>query len=163
MSGLRHAFKEWAVICKALADGNQAHEKAEALKPQGQELLARVEADRPPAGSVRLTHWAEVEGAYQLHNLVAALRLNDLHLWTVRTVSERFAYRSPGLLALPLRVWKAPQPVELAETPAYAGCKSWVELEQELPTEGSVPVLDDVGFREFIQNLERLLKPTALA
>ncbi len=24
MSGLRHAFKEWAVICRALAEGRQA-------------------------------------------------------------------------------------------------------------------------------------------
>jgi hypothetical protein len=192
MSTLRPALKEWAVICRALADGRQslvlrkggiaedggtfrvehtrfwlyptyAHQQASALKPEGQTLLEHVEADRPPPGVVRLIHWAEVGGIYQLHNLVAALKLGELHLWTLQTVQARFAYRTPGLYALPLRVWRAPQAVELPETPYYAGCKSWVELERDLPTEGSTPVLDDAAFRGLMVTLERLLEPTALA
>jgi hypothetical protein len=192
MSGLSHGFKEWAVICRALALGRQAlvlrkggvaeeggvfrvehtrfwfyptyaHQQASALKPEGQDLLPGVEAERPAAGVVRLTHWGEVEGMFHLQNLVAALKLNDLHLWTTRTVQERFAYRTPGLYALPIRVWKAPRPAELIETTSYAGCKSWVDLDQELSTEGSTPVLDDATFRGLMITIERLLKPTALA
>jgi hypothetical protein len=192
MSTLRPALKEWAVICRALADGRQslvlrkggiaedggtfrvehtrfwlyptyAHQQASALKPEGQTLLEQAEADRPPPGVVRITHWAEVSGIFQLHNLVAALKLGELHLWTLQTVQARFAYRTPGLYALPLRVWRAPQAVELPETPYYAGCKSWVELEHDLPTEGSTPVLDDAAFRGLMVTLERLLEPTALA
>jgi hypothetical protein len=192
MSELRWAFKEWAVICRALATGRQAvvlrkggidedggtfrveharfwlyptyaHERPDALKPEGQALLAEVEADRPAPGVVRLTHWAEVGGAFNLQNLVAALRLGELHLWSTATVQARFAYRAPGLYALPVRVWQAPQPIELPETPHYAGCKSWVELERSLPTSGSTPVLDDEAYRELMIRLEHLLEPTALA
>jgi hypothetical protein len=192
MSALRHALKEWAVICRALADGRQAlvlrkggiaeaddsfrvqhtrfwlfptyaHQRTDALKPEGQCLLAEAEAEKPPAGVVRLTHWAEVGGVFQLHNLAAALKLDGLHLLTLQTVQARFVYRSPGLWALPLRVWKAPQAVEARETPYYAGCKSWVELERDLQTEGSTPVLEDADFRERMTTLERLLQPTALA
>jgi hypothetical protein len=192
MSALRHALKEWAVTCRALADGRQAlvlrkggiaesddsfrvehtrfwlfptyaHQRADALKPEGQALLQQVQIDRPPHGVVRLSHWAEVGGIFQLHNLAAALKLDGLHLLTLQTVQARFAYRAPGLFALPLRVWKAPQAVDLPETPYYAGCKSWVEVERELPTEGSTPVLGDVDFRERMITLERLLQPTALA
>ncbi len=192
MSPLRHALKEWAVICRALGEGRQslvlrkggiaesggefrlehtrfwlyptfAHQNAAALKPEGQALLARAEADRPAPGVVRLTHWAEAGGFYQLYNLVAALRPGELHLLTPETVRARFAYRTPGLFALPLRVWSVPRPIDLPETPYYAGCKSWVELERELPTEGSTPALDDAAFRTFTDTLERLLEPTALA
>jgi hypothetical protein len=192
MSTLRHAFKEWAVICRALGEGRQAlvlrkggvaedggtfrveqtrfwlyptyaHQQAGALSLEGQALLSQVEADRTPPGVVRLTHWAEVDGVFHLHNLVAALKLGELHLWTSETVQSRFAYRAPGLYALPLRVWRAPQAVELPETPHYAGCKSWVELERDLPTEGSTPVLDDGAFRALMVTLETLLQPTALA
>jgi hypothetical protein len=192
MSPLRHALKEWAVVCHALSRGRQAlvlrkggiaedggafrvehtrfwlyptyaHQKAGALKSEGQSLLAKVQAERPPDRNVRLTHWAEVGGVFQLHNLVAALRLDDLHLLTATTIQERFAYRTPGLYALPIRVWSAAQPFELAETPQYAGCKSWVELDRELPTDGSTPVLDDRQFAELMARLERLLQPTALA
>jgi hypothetical protein len=192
MPALRHAFKEWAVICRALAEGRQtlllrkggiaedggafriertrfwlyptyAHQQASALKPEGQALLAGVEADRPAAGVVRLSHWAEVEGLYQLHNLVAALKLDEMHLWTIDTVQKRFAYRAPGLFALPIRVWKAPKEIELMETPLYAGCKSWVDLEQDLSIDGSTPVLDDVAFQGVLRTIEGLLKPSALA
>jgi hypothetical protein len=191
MSALRWAFKEWAVICRALATGRQAvvlrkggvdedggtfrveharfwlyptytHQRADALKPEGQALLAETEADRPSAGHVRLTHWAEVGGAFLLQNLVAALRLDELHLWTVATVQSRFAYRAPGLHALPVRVWRAPQPIVLRETPQHVGCKSWVDLERDLPTAGSTPVLDEAAYRELMIRLEHLLEPTAL-
>jgi hypothetical protein len=188
MSELRWAFKEWAAICRALGDGRQAlvlrkggvdegdfgveqtrfwlyptysHQKAEALKPEAQALLEQSKAERPPPGVVRLTHWAEVEGAYQLHNLVAALKLDEMHAWTMATVQSRFAYRTPGLYALPLRVWRAPAAIEITETSQYAGCKSWVELERGFPTADSTPVLDDVRFRELLLRLERLLQPTA--
>ena len=96
---LRHAFKEWAVIGEALAEGKQAlilrkggvaeqggdfavehtrfwlfptylHEKPEALKPEALPLLQAVEADRPPAGKLRLSHFAEVGGAYHVRDIV---------------------------------------------------------------------------------------------
>src|SRR4051794_18592616 len=110
MAGLRHAFKEWAVICQALAQGRQAiilrkggiaepgaafepehrrfwlyptwlHQKAEALVPEGCLLLDEVEKQRPPTGIVRLSHFAQVEGIYHLHDVVGALKLAGLHLW----------------------------------------------------------------------------------
>jgi hypothetical protein len=56
-----------------------------------------------------------------------------------------------------------PRTFDLIETPAYAGCKSWVELEQDLPTEGAVPVLDDDAFREVLRKLDAVLNPTAFA
>jgi hypothetical protein len=51
----------------------------------------------------------------------------------------------------------------LPESAEYAGCKSWVELDRELPTEGAMPVLDDEAFREVLLTLDRLLEPTAYA
>ncbi|MGH9676966.1 MAG: DUF1802 family protein, partial [Candidatus Acidiferrum sp.] len=146
---IQHAFKEWAVICRALAQGMQAlilrkggiaekggafqlehkrfwlyptyaHQQEDDIKVDAHPLLEQANASRPLAGIVRLSHWAEVAGVYQLHDLVAALKLNDLHIWSIETVQSRFAYRAPGLIALVARVWKAKKPIELPETPAYA-------------------------------------------
>jgi hypothetical protein len=187
---LKHAFKEWAVICRALAEGRQAlilrkggvaekgggfevaqtrfwlfptyvHEKAEALKPEALPLLQAVEADRPPAGTVRLSHFAEVGGVYHVHDIVGALKIEPLHLWSRETVTARFEYRQPGLFVLPVRVYRVPEVLELPETAYYAGCKSWVELERELPTAGATPVLDDDAFRDVMRMLDLLLQPTA--
>ena len=64
---------------------------------------------------------------------------------------------------LPVRVYRAAQVVDLADTAYYSGCRSWVELERELPTEGATPVLDEAAFRDLLSTLEGVLKPTALA
>ena len=189
---LKHALKEWAVICRALAEGRQAlilrkggiaetggefelehrrfwlfptylHQHAEGLKPDAQPLLEAAEADKPPAGVVRLSHFAEVAGIYHVHDLVGALKIDPLHLWSEEAVRARFAYRRPGLFVVPLRVYRAPEAFELPDTAYYAGCKSWVGLERELPTEGAAPVLDDDAFRDVLRLLDLLLQPTAFA
>ncbi len=189
---LKHAFKEWAVICRALAEGAQAlilrkggiaeaggefeveqtrfwlyptfvHQQRDGIKPEAVPLLEKAELERPQPGMVRLTHFVEVPGVYHVHNLGVALILDHLHLWSPETVRKRFNYRSPGLFVLPARVYRVPQAFEIAEAPRYAGCKSWVALERELPTDGAVPVLDDERFHELLRSLDGLLNPTALA
>jgi hypothetical protein len=189
---LQYAFKEWAVICRALAEGRQAlilrkggiaergntfqpehtrfwlfptyvHQQEEGIQTEALPLLKQAEAERPPAGIVRLSHFVDVSGAYLVRDLAAVLMLSHLHLWSEETVRARFAYRHPGLFVLPARVYRAPQVVELPDTPHYGGCRSWVDLEKELPTEGAVPVLDDDAFHDLCHTLDRLLNPTALA
>ena len=178
MSGLRHAFKEWAVICKALAEGRQAivlrkggvaektgefqveqprfwlyptyvHQQRDGVTADVLPLLEQAEAERPPEGVVRLTHFAETSGV--------------MHSWSAATVKSRFEYKHPGLFVLPVRVYKAAQALDLPETAHYAGCRSWVELERELPTDGAAPVLSDEAYQEALNRLDRLLKPTGLA
>ena len=64
---------------------------------------------------------------------------------------------------LPVRVYRAPALIEVPETSYYAGCKSWVELEKDLPTDGAKPVLDEGKFKDLLRKLDALLNPTALA
>ncbi len=188
---LRHAFKEWAVICEALAEGRQAlilrkggiaeeagefrlehtrfwlyptyvHQQGAGIKADALPLLEQAEARRPPREVLRLSHFAEVLGVYRLHDLVGALKLSDLHLWSEATVMQRFAYRQPGLYVLPVRVYRMPHAIEVPERSEYAGCKTWVELEGPVPTEGAMPVLSEDQIRELMRTLDRLLKPTAV-
>jgi hypothetical protein len=188
---LQHAFKEWAVICKALAQGRQAiilrkggiaeeggsfrvehtrfwlwptyvHQQRDGIRPDAQPILEQIESERPPEGVVRLSHFAEVAGMYHVHQLAPALLLAQLHFWSEQTVRNRFAYRQPGLFVLPVRLYRAKQVFEVADDPAYAGCKSWVELKEPLPDEGE-PVLDEASFRDVLLSLDRILNPTAFA
>jgi hypothetical protein len=189
---LQHALKEWAVICEALADGRQAlilrkggiaeaggafrleqtrfwlfptyvHQQRTGIKPEAMPLLERVEVDKPPQGVVRLTHFAEVAGVYHLHDLMVALLLDHHHIWSQETVRSRFAYRTPGLYLMPLRVFRASQAMEIPNLPAYDGCRSWVELERALPTEGALPVLSDDAFQDLLKRIDHLLNPSAFA
>jgi hypothetical protein len=189
---LKHAFKEWAVICNALARGSQAlilrkggiaepggefeveqprfwlfptyvHQQRGGVKPEAGPLLAEAETERPPDGTVRLAHFAEAAGVYHVHELAPVLLLEHLHLWSEETVCKRFAYRRPGLYVLPVRVYQAARAHDLPNTPSYEGCRTWVELERGLPTDGAKPVLGDDAFQDLLHLLDRLLRPTAFA
>src|SRR5262245_42465127 len=116
---LNIAFKEWAVICKALAEGKQAlilrkggiaeagntfkpehkrfwlyptyvHQQEHGIKPEYAALLQEAEKERPSPGTVRLSHFVEVPGVYHAASLESVQMLDGLHLWTDETVRNRF-------------------------------------------------------------------------
>jgi hypothetical protein len=181
------AFKEWAVICRALAEGRQSlilrkggiaevggefrpeheqfllyptffHEQHRTgIKPDLLPLLEAAEADRPPAGTIRFTHYAQVVLVRHATDLDSALAIDALHGWNEDTVRQRFHYRTPGLYALGVWVYRLPQPVEVAERPEYAGCKTWVELDAPVPTDGAVRVLDAATIKHHLSELDRLV------
>lgn len=162
---LNVAFKEWAVVCRALASGRQSlilrkggiaevngefrpehdrfvlypthfHEQQrKGIKPEFWPLLDEVERDRRPAGIVRLSHVVTVSTIRLLDELDDVLALDPHHIWSEETVRQRFAYRNPGLYLLTVSVTPLPTPVEIVETPEYTGCKSWVELGEPIAVE----------------------------
>ncbi|HVK16630.1 MAG TPA: DUF1802 family protein [Fimbriiglobus sp.] len=168
---LNVAFKEWAAVCRALAEGRQGvilrkggiaevggefrpehdrfwlyptyfHEQQRTgLKPEFLPLIDAAEVDRPPAGELRLTHFVEVSDVRFVDRLEDALALDPLHVWSEEMVRQRFHYRTPGLYILNVRVYRARTPVELTEDPAYAGCKTWVELDRDVEEQPADPVL----------------------
>ncbi|HEX3152226.1 MAG TPA: DUF1802 family protein [Gemmataceae bacterium] len=180
---MRFGFKEWAVICRALAAGRQAlilrkggiaeedgvfrpdharfwllptylHQNADGLKPAAAVWLPEIERERPPTDVIRLTHFAEVPGVFRADRLDALLELDRLHVWSEATVRQRFTYRQPGLFVLPVRVFALAEPVEVPNRPEYDGCKTWVDFGSELPTNGQ-PVLSDRAFADVLEVIER--------
>ena len=188
---MKQAFKEWAVICKALAEGKQAliirkggitepqdefrlehtrfwlfptytHQEDEGIRSEAQPLLRQAQAERPPAGTVRISHFAEVTGVYHVHDETLALILAHLHYWSEDTIRKRFGYRAPGLYIMPVRVYKAREVFELPDAASYQGCRTWVELERDLPTDGATPVLSDDEIHDVHRSLDLLLSPRAI-
>ncbi len=173
------AFKEWAVICRALAEGRQSlilrkggvaetggefrpeygrflllptyfHEQHRSgVKPELLPLFDAAEADRPAAGTLRFTHAAEVATIRKVTELDAALAIDGLHGWTADTVRQRFHYRTPGLFVLTVRVAALQSAVEVPDRTEYAGCKTWVELADEVTLTGATPVLSDTSFADY--------------
>lgn len=179
------AFKEWAAVCRAVADGRQSvilrkggiaeadgefrpehprfwlyptffHAQEAGLVPAAAPLVAAAFADKPPAGRLRLTHFAEVTAVHHVGTLDAALALGGLHVWSADTVRQRFHYRTPGLYALTVRVFQAETPADLPEHPAYAGCKTWVELDPGAEERPAVPVIVDEVFAAVEADVRRL-------
>ena len=169
MSILSIAFKEWAVICEALAQGQQSlilrkggiaeeggtfrpehsefllyptyfHEHRAGVKPEFLPLLEAAEAARPEPRTIRFSHFVRVTGVRHLTKLEDALALDPLHAWTPDVVCQRFNYRTPVLFALDVSVFQLLVPTIRPERPEYAGCKTWVMLDRPVSVDGARPV-----------------------
>lgn len=75
-------------------------------------------------------------------------RLADLQILAADTLVERFHYRRPALFVLTVRIYRRAEPITLPESPHFAGCRTWVDLEQDLSTDRLTPVLDDARYSE---------------
>ena len=73
--------------------------------------------------------------------------IDDEHVWTPPLIDMRFSYRpeNPVYLLL-VRAYRLREPVSLANTPAYAGCKSWVPLDTPIDVGAATPALDDATY-----------------
>ncbi len=181
----RFAFKEWAVVCAALASGRQTlilrkggihegrdgfrvehrefwlfptgfHQQRDEIIPDAWPLLDELQSRGEPRGH-QLDLYAVVEDVQQVLDRSAVARLSGRHVWSESTVEQRFHYRSPGLFALTVRVYRRPTPFEIADSPHFAGCKSWVDLPAELSTSALQPVLDDSTFDRQRREIQQLL------
>jgi hypothetical protein len=173
----RTALKEWAVVCAALASGRQTillrkggidegphgfqaehpefwlfptrfHQRAEELTPDDAPLLNEIERTAPPPGAIRLDLYAVVKRVDFVEDDSRLPALDGLHILAPATLAERFAYRGPGLFVLTVRVYRRDEPFEISDAPHFAGCHSWVDLRNKLPTAGLSPALDEDRFRE---------------
>jgi hypothetical protein len=181
----RHALKEWAVVCRALDDGRQTvllrsggladrpggftlehrefwlfatrfHQSPEELSDDAAALWEALAASQPPAGMIRLPLYAVVESSFELSDEWKLAHLPGLHVLAPQTVHDRFHYRQPGLTVLLVRAYRPPQPIDLPDSPHFAGCHSWVELPADLPTDGLQPVLAADAFSAQTRRLDQL-------
>jgi hypothetical protein len=188
----RMAFKEWAAVCEALGAGRQIaifrkggihegrdgfrvehetfwlfptfeHQSLAGLSDEAADLLELSQADDPGEGRLAISLWAEVQNVVELRDAAILPRLSGQHVYAPRTLDERFHYRNPGLFVLPVRVYRLPRPVVLPDSPHFAGCRSWVDLPDDISTDGAEPVLSDDEFAARLNKLCAALAPSAMA
>ncbi|HZL38432.1 MAG TPA: DUF1802 family protein [Tepidisphaeraceae bacterium] len=172
-TSLHVALKEWAVVCAALENGRQIlllrkggiyesagefevehrqflffptylHQNADMLKPDAREGLEQRTSEPQ---EVRLSAAGVVTDIISLSNRKQMDAIDDEHVWTSPLIDMRFNYRPQNPLYLLLvRAYRLHEPLTVANTPGYAGCKSWVPLDQPIATGDALPVLDDVRY-----------------
>jgi hypothetical protein len=73
--------------------------------------------------------------------------LDDQYIWGPKLIDMRFNYRPENPLYLLLvRAYRLESVEIITNTPAYAGCKSWVPLDRPVETKDATPVLDDAEY-----------------
>lgn len=173
-TSLRIALKEWDVVCRALETGRQIillrkggiselggrfevehrqflmfstflHQSRDMLKPEAHDELGAHSAE-PAMITLRIA--AEVTDIVALADRRQMDALDAEHIWTPVLINARFNYkpRNPLYLLL-VRAYRLVEPVTIPNTAAYAGCKSWVPLEQSIDVTGARPVVDEQTYQ----------------
>ena len=171
------ALKEWSAVIAALDRGAQIfllrkggivearrgfepryaeflffptteHQVARYLKPEWAGLLA------PSPEGLHISHLGRVTDVFHAPQDQAAL-VEAPQVWNEDFIRLRYNYRPDlPLFVLVVRVFRLASPRLIPLRSAYAGCKSWVHLTEEIPAKGMEPVLSEA---EFAQQRRKLL------
>jgi hypothetical protein len=183
----RTALKEWAVLCDAMARGDiiamvrkggirehragfavrhdrfvlyptYFHAREDELAPRLRETLALSEATQPPSGVVRVSLVADVAAVWQVHDLDALRGIEREHGLAWSAVEGRFNYRGVlGVQVVAVRVSRLAATADVPEIRRYAGCVSWVELDDDVDVSGAAPVVPDAAFGARLARLHSAL------
>ncbi|HTN43994.1 MAG TPA: DUF1802 family protein [Nitrospiria bacterium] len=186
----RFALKEWAIILRALAEGRQVlllrkgglientarfkvehteffiyptylHQQRRGIIPAWRKYLDQILAAPPPKGEVHLTHYAVVQQMFKITEPERIKTLSAFHVLNEHEVRKRFFYgQAPGLNLVLLRVFQLAESFRIPVQPSYAGCRSWVDLGQEIPTSRCRPVLGDDTFAMKARRIAARLNPS---
>ena len=99
--------------------------------------------------SLVIEAWAEMSAMFKINNGSNLSNLKPLHVWSESYVRMRMEYKpeKPLYLVL-LRIYQLAKPHAIPNLPRYGGCRSWVTLDDEIPLEGSKPVISETEFAE---------------
>lgn len=184
---MRTAFKEWAIVVDALGRGDQIlilrkggiaegpagfrvehprfllfptlfHQQRESVLPAAQTRYDEITPHLLPPDVLRLEFCAEVVAWRKLDSLAAVGCLRGQHIWRDDVLAQRFDWgKEQNLFALAVRVARLPQRIELPMLPGYGGCKSWIELAEDIATDAAAPVLAETDFQAKLKRFESAL------
>ena len=167
---LQIALKEWASVCNTLETGRQIvllrkggiyesagefelenpqfllfptylHQDLKMLKAEAYQGFEPASAEPAEVG---ISAAGVASDIVRLRSRKQMDVIDNEHVWASPLIDMRFNYKPENPLYLLLvRIYRLESAVTLANTPTYAGCKSWVPLDQPVPTGGATPVLDD--------------------
>lgn len=152
------AFKEWQVVCDALASGRQsiilrkggihegragfsfAHESfflfPTRFHAQGNQVREGEVCQLPewqPGDPIRITHHAEAIRAVTLTDWRQVAALESFHIYSEQTVRDRFDWEGKGMASGSIhvaivRVRALAEPWVFPYEAKFGGCRSWIEI-----------------------------------
>jgi hypothetical protein len=170
---LKVGLKEWAVVCRAMGSGRQmillrkggvsesiggfeiehreflfyptyVHQQRDMLKAEAQAGLVSAAVEPEHVG---VSVAGQITDIVQMPSRAVMDSLDGEHIWASPLIDMRFNYRPKNPLYLLLvRAYRLGAAVTIENRPEYAGCKSWVPLDEAISTGNAVPVLDDADY-----------------
>lgn len=163
------AFKEWALIVDALGSGRQNlilrkggiaeedgsfalkaskflllptrfHQSNEQIKDSWRPFL-NAEKYQVDQYHIKIEYFAEVADSRVITDWDMLKKLDRYHAWTEDVIRERFDRWEKSVHMIVVQVFSLLKPVTIEMLPEYNGCKSWIELGQDIELVGK-PILN---------------------
>jgi len=179
------SLKEWAIIIRALEKGDQTiilrkggildvesgfkieskkfllyptqeHQESNHIKPQFYKYLEYVKSNLPKEGFNRIMSYAEVLEEVDISSEEIIKKLSAYHIWSDSYIKERRNWQSekPMRVAF-LKIYKIP-PFNTPIKPEYQGCKSWININAEIPV--GEAVLGDLEIESKLNEFKEIIK-----
>ncbi len=183
---LNHALKEWDVTVNALEKGNTIlllrkggiresqgnfqvqynpillyptyeHQKPHLLKPDYASLVKSVSSGWHPQ-TISIRSWAEITHIFQVKKLSVIKQLLPYHIWTENFAEERLKWKpNQPIFILLLRVSLFPKPVTFPYQSTYGGCRSWIELKNDIALQPSKLVMTDDNYYKTSETIRQIV------
>jgi hypothetical protein len=179
-------LKEWAVTSAALGRGDQVfmlrkggiredgrhfkieheqfllypglfHEGELLLKPENRALLEET-ANADFSKEITFAVFCELVETIEISEEDQVRALDAFHIWSKEFPIKRFSWKPRHPLKLMIvRAYRLAKPATVNVTPDYAGCKSWVELNDHIDLTNATPVLTDTEFAANVSSIREAL------
>ena len=178
------SLKEWATVVKALEDGKQTvilrkggiletasgfkinskkfllfptyeHQETIHLKEEFQNYLEVIKKEKPQDGINKITSYAEVLDEKDVLEQEKIDALSSFHIWSDEYIKARKNWMpEKPIKAVFLRIFKVPE-FEIPIKPEYQGCKSWIDINEQIQTGESV--LSDSEIQEKLKKFKEIV------
>ncbi|MGK7878808.1 MAG: DUF1802 family protein [Crocosphaera sp.] len=186
LTSLSYALKEWNIAVKALEKGNAIlllrkggikeslgefkvnhnpvllyptyeHQKPNLLKSEYTTFVNSVPSSWHPQ-TINISSWAKITNIFQVQDFPIIKQLYPYHIWTENFVKERFNWKpKQPLFVLLLRVFLLPKPVIIPYDSTYGGCRSWIQLKQDISLSESYPVIEDNNYYQKVAEIKKII------
>jgi hypothetical protein len=179
------ALKEWAAVAAALEAGEQIvlvrkggiadpkfgveasrflllptylHQREKQFRDEHRHFFHETDIQDDSAPTVAVRIWCEAVETFRIAELDRLLALRPFVIFTDETIRERLSFRpEQAVHVIAVRGHRLPQSVRVVNKPEYAGCRSWISVDEEIDISGSQPVLDDETFAARLAELREAL------
>jgi hypothetical protein len=111
----------------------------------------------PQPDRVRIRAWAELADHFTITDPRCVDALSPFYVWSTDYAEKRLEWkRRHPLHVLLLRTYRIPRPVTVRVKDEYGGCRSWLDLQRDLPFEGT-PVLSDDEFERAAEEIRSIV------
>jgi hypothetical protein len=178
------ALKEWATVVKALENGDQLvllrkggileaasgfevqskkfllfptheHQRLDYIKPKFHYYLDEIKKEHQENGQNKITSYAEVLYDADIDSRTKLDSLSPFHIWSDSYINERRNWKpEKPIKAIFLKVFKFPE-FKVPIKPEYHGCKSWIDINEELPV--GKAVLDETTLNSRLKRFKEIV------